>query len=59
MTKTEEIVDLEDVTTSMTESINPTKVEEETSTTTQVEMGQSSENPNGNAKPNPKKTHRT
>jgi hypothetical protein len=46
-------VELEDVTTSETESISPTRIEEEISTTEQVQVGQSMENPNDGANPNP------
>jgi hypothetical protein len=42
MREPENVVELEDVTTSETESINLTWVEEETSTMTQGEVGQSS-----------------
>jgi hypothetical protein len=52
----ENVVELEDVTTSETESLSPTRVEEETSIVAQGEMGQSSTNPNETQNPNPE-TH--
>jgi hypothetical protein len=42
MVEPENVIELEDVTTSETESLIPMRVEEETSTTTQGEVGQSS-----------------
>jgi hypothetical protein len=47
------VVELEDVTTSDIESINPTQVEEETSITTQGEVGQSADNRNDISNPKP------
>jgi len=47
------MVKLEYFTTSDTESIIPTWVEEETSTTPQGEVGQHSRTPNGILNPNP------
>jgi hypothetical protein len=49
--RTESFVELEDVTTSETESISPTRIEEEISTAEQVQVGQSMENPNDKHKP--------
>jgi hypothetical protein len=51
MVHPENIVELEDVTTSETESLSPTRVEDETFTTTQGEVGQSSGTRNGITKP--------
>jgi hypothetical protein len=53
MPQPENVVELEDVTTSDTKSISPTWVEEETSTTQQGEIGQSSGAQNGILNPNP------
>jgi hypothetical protein len=53
MRQPENVVELEDVTTSDTESINLTWVEEETSTMPQGEVGQSSGTRNGILNPNP------
>ena len=47
------VVEFEDVTTSDIESINPTQVEEETSITTQGEVGQSADNRNDISNPKP------
>jgi hypothetical protein len=54
MTEPENVVELEDVTTSKTEFLIPIRVKEETSTTTQGEMSQISMNPNGGTNPKPK-----
>jgi hypothetical protein len=48
------VVELEDVTTLAIESLILRRVEEETLTATQGEMGQISANPNGSINPNPK-----
>jgi hypothetical protein len=53
MVEPENIIELEDVTTSETESLSPTRVEEETSTMTQGEVGKSSRTRNGITNPNP------
>jgi hypothetical protein len=51
MEEPENFVELEDVTTSETESISPTRVEEELSTMEQVQVGPSAENPNDSVNP--------
>jgi hypothetical protein len=53
MQQPENIVELEDVTTSDPESISPMQVEEELPTTQQGEIGQSSGARNGGSNPNP------
>jgi hypothetical protein len=53
MPQPKNVVELEDVTTSDTQSISLTWVEEETSTTQQGEIGQSSGAQNGILNPNP------
>jgi hypothetical protein len=53
MVEPENIVELEYVTTFKTESLNPTRVEEETSTTTQGEVGKSLGTQDGITNPNP------
>jgi hypothetical protein len=51
MEEPENFVELEDVTTSETESRSPTMIYEELSTTKQVQAGQSIEKLNGSANP--------
>jgi hypothetical protein len=53
MVEPKNIIDLEDVTTSKTKSLRPTRVEEETLTTKQGEVWQSSGTRNGITNPNP------
>jgi len=55
MREPKNIVELEDVTTSVIESIISTKLEEIKSMVTQFERRQSSENHNGSTNPNPEK----
>jgi hypothetical protein len=51
MEEPESFLELEDVTTSETKYISPTRIEEEISTIEQVQVGQSMENPNKNTNP--------
>jgi hypothetical protein len=53
MTEPENVVDIEDVTTSYTDSISPTWVEEETSTACQGKVGKSFGTQNGILNPHP------
>jgi hypothetical protein len=53
MVEPENVVEIEDVTTSKTDSLNPMRVEEETSTMVQGEVGKSFGTRNGITNPNP------